>query len=127
MCAFHGLVKSTFGIVILKFTQRFLFALAEYQSDLLQSLKQQQEEKCTALPLILTTQELQVLNRGRNSAAGVASGRRGARKNPGAYQDATALEALLGYLYITDIDRCTLFLQWIRNNIEEQHHWLGET
>lgn len=56
---------------------------------------------------------MMVLSRGRNAVSRN-------RRNPAAYQDATALEALIGYLYITDRSRCTDILAWIRAAIETE-------
>jgi ribonuclease-3 family protein len=61
----------------------------------------------------VTLREQQVLSRGRNSVSGSKN-----RRNPAAYQDATALEALVGYLYITDSRRCEELLNWINNNLD---------
>jgi ribonuclease-3 family protein len=60
-----------------------------------------------------TPREQQVLSRGRNSVSGSRN-----RRNPAAYQDSTALEAIVGYLYITDSKRCEELLNWIHNNLE---------
>jgi ribonuclease-3 family protein len=62
----------------------------------------------------LTQAEEQIIVRGRNS--GSVKGNR--RKTP-AYNDATALEALIGYVYITDKDRCTDILNWIYAHLLE--------
>jgi ribonuclease III family protein len=62
---------------------------AEAQAQQLQKL----------LPL-LTTTELEWLKRGRNAAG---AGPR--RLDPSIYQQATGLETLVGYLYLTDPDR----------------------
>ena len=63
---------------------------------------------------ILTRLEEQVMNRGRN--AGAKTNHR--KSNPKAYQDATALEALLGYLYISSPSRCTELLQWMEYHLD---------
>lgn len=78
--------------------------LAEFQSALLRHLKENFE---------LTEKENQILNRGRNSVS------KSNRRNPAAYQDATALEALIGYLYIIDTQRCSRLLNWIRDHLDE--------
>jgi len=78
---------------------------AEYQSQLLNRLRQQFD---------LTITEKQVLTRGRNSVSKSSNNRR----NPAAYQDSTALEALLGYLYITNSTRCGEVLGWIHTNMD---------
>lgn len=48
----------------------------------------------------LNTQELEILKRGRNAAFG-----RPKRLDPTTYQQATSLETLVGYLYLTDPQR----------------------
>jgi ribonuclease III family protein len=83
------------------------FLEAEHQSDLLRQLKSDPAFDCTVA-------ELQVLARGRNAVSGSSRNRR----NPSAYQDATALEALIGYLFITDRDRCRTLLGWIRSRLD---------
>lgn len=76
---------------------------AEYQSQLLQKLRQDEA-------FVLTSREEQILTRGRNAA----SQRNHNRRDPGIYQDATALEALVGYLYICDPNgRCSELFDWI--------------
>ncbi|MHC5726953.1 MAG: Mini-ribonuclease 3 [Nostoc sp.] len=50
--------------------------------------------------------ELEIVRRGRNAATG-----RPKRLNPEIYQQATSLETLIGYLYITDYQRLTELLQ----------------
>jgi ribonuclease-3 family protein len=54
----------------------------------------------------LRDNELEIVRRGRNAAAG-----RPRRLNPEIYQQATSLETLIGYLYITDYQRLTELLQ----------------
>lgn len=53
----------------------------------------------------LTQAELDILRRGRNAASG---GPR--RLDPEIYQQATSLETLMGYLYLTDTQRLTQLL-----------------
>ena len=83
----------------------FCFIQAEHQSELLTRLREDFD---------LTEKEAQILSRGRNSV----SGSRNNRRNPAAYQDSTAFEALVGYLYITDTQRCAELMNWINNNID---------
>lgn len=78
---------------------------AEFQSTLLKCLKESFQ---------LTEKEHQILNRGRNSVS------KSNRRDPAAYQDATALEALIGYLYITDTKRCSQLLGWIQDTIDSK-------
>jgi ribonuclease-3 family protein len=81
-----------------------LYFLAEYQSQLLEKLRQEFE---------LTQLEQQVLARGRNATTKSKN-----RRNPVAYQNSTAFEALIGYLFTTDIGRCQLLLQWLHENLD---------
>ncbi len=67
---------------------------AERQAEHLQSL----------LPL-LTEAEREILRRGRNAATG-----RPKRVDPDTYQQATSLETLIGYLYLTNPPRLTELL-----------------
>jgi ribonuclease-3 family protein len=63
----------------------------------------------------LTNKEQQVLMRGRN-----AGGKNKNRvRNASAYQDATAFEALLGYLYISDQRRCEELLSWLHMFVDD--------
>ena len=77
---------------------------AEHQSQLLEKLKKD---------FVLTEKELQVLMRGRNSVT-----RSKNRRDPAAYQDSTSFEALIGYLYISDKERCTDLLNWLDVNVD---------
>jgi ribonuclease-3 family protein len=54
----------------------------------------------------LRSNELEIIRRGRNAASG-----RPKRLNPEIYQQATSLETLVGYLYLTDYPRLTELLQ----------------
>lgn len=54
----------------------------------------------------LRSNELEIVRRGRNAATG-----RPKRLNPEIYQQATSLETLVGYLYLTDHPRLTELLQ----------------
>lgn len=79
---------------------------AEHQAKLLAMLQESSFE--------LTSKEEQILLRGRNSASATRN-----RKNAVVYQDATALEALIGYLYISDRTRCELLLNWIYAHLDQ--------
>jgi ribonuclease-3 family protein len=54
----------------------------------------------------LRSNELEIVRRGRNAATG-----RPKRLNPEIYQQATSLETLVGYLYLTDYPRLQELLQ----------------
>ncbi|NES64837.1 MAG: ribonuclease III [Okeania sp. SIO2D1] len=56
----------------------------------------------------LTSLELDILKRGRNAAF-----RKPKRLDPEVYQQATSLEALIGYLYLTDPQRLNQLLGYI--------------
>ncbi len=60
----------------------------------------------------LTDEELEILRRGRNAANGKPK-----RLAPQIYQQATSLETLIGYLYLTDFTRLTELLD--RLNLPE--------
>lgn len=57
----------------------------------------------------LTSTELEILRRGRNAA-----GKRPRKIDPEIYQQATSLEALMGYLYLTDPQRLTKLLAHLK-------------
>lgn len=57
--------------------------------------------------------ELEIVRRGRNAATG-----RPKRLDPEIYQQATSLETLIGYLYLTDYQRLTELLQIL--NLEKE-------
>ena len=71
---------------------------AETQADHLRSLTPH-----------LNNTELEIVRRGRNGA-----GKRPRRVDPEIYQQATSLEALIGYLYLTDSQRLTQLLQELK-------------
>lgn len=80
-------------------------SLAEHQSNLLAQLKAE---------FPLTEKESQVLMRGRNAVT-----RSKNRRDPAAYQDSTSFEALIGYLFISDQDRCTDLLNWLDARVDK--------
>lgn len=67
---------------------------AESQANHLRSLKP-----------YLTEPEIEILRRGRNAVTGCPQ-----RLDPATYQQATSLETLMGYLYLTDPQRLTQLL-----------------
>jgi 23S rRNA maturation mini-RNase III len=52
--------------------------------------------------------------RGRNSVTKSKN-----RRNPAAYQDSTAFEAFIGYLYISDQKRCEELFNWLDGFVDE--------
>ena len=90
---------------------------AEFQADLVAQLRQTSTLKDDHNSnFTLTSEEERILQRGRNAGSKTNHRKKGAAA--AAYQDATALEALLGYLYISDRPRCTELLQWIEARLE---------
>ena len=65
-----------------------------------------QAEIMRALTPHLNPSELEIVRRGRNAATS-----RPKRVKLGTYQQATSLETLIGYLYVTDCQRLTELLQ----------------
>lgn len=64
----------------------------------------------------LTQDELEILRRGRNAAAKCPK-----RLDPEIYQQATSLEALMGYLFLTDPERLAQILSKLQfNSVENQ-------
>jgi ribonuclease-3 family protein len=59
----------------------------------------------------LTNTELEILRRGRNAAFGCPK-----RLDPEVYQQATSLEALIGYLYLTDRQRLSEIFTYLIND-----------
>jgi len=86
---------------------------AEHQSYLLQQLKE-------SFPL--SEKEKQVMMRGRNAVT-----RSKNRRNPAAYQDSTALEALIGYIYINDKERCQELLAWLETVVDVREKDSGKS
>ena len=61
----------------------------------------------------LSEKENQILMRGRNAVTKSKN-----RRNPSAYQDSTALEALIGYIFIEDKTRCQELLAWLETVVD---------
>lgn len=78
---------------------------AEHQSQLLELLKEEFD---------LSDKENQILMRGRNAVT-----RSKNRRDPVAYQDSTSFEALVGYLYIEDQERCCDLLNWLESVVDK--------
>lgn len=71
-----------------------------------------QAEVMRKLSSHLNARELEIVRRGRNAAT-----RRTRRVDLVTYQQATSLEALIGYLYLTDYQRLTELLQKLQLNL----------
>jgi ribonuclease-3 family protein len=64
---------------------------------------------------LLTEEEQRIVKRGRN-----ATKLKPKRLSPSVYQQATGFEALLGYLYLTNLDRLAELLQQLPLGLEER-------
>jgi ribonuclease-3 family protein len=64
-----------------------------------------QAKHLRSLKPYLTEPEIEILRRGRNAVTGCPQ-----RLDPATYQQATSLETLMGYLYLTDPQRLTQLL-----------------
>jgi ribonuclease-3 family protein len=69
---------------------------------------EQQAQYLDAIESALSETELDVVRRGRN-----ATGRVPRRTNRTTYQRATSLEALVGYLYLCDVNRLNEVMSWL--------------
>uniref|UniRef100_UPI001D148F7C Mini-ribonuclease 3 n=1 Tax=Plectonema radiosum TaxID=945768 RepID=UPI001D148F7C len=67
---------------------------------------EKQAQMLNLLSQYLNNNELEIVRRGRNAATG-----RPKRVDPHTYQQATSLETLIGYLYLTNTERLSELLQ----------------
>jgi ribonuclease-3 family protein len=81
---------------------------AYHQQVVAQVRAESQAQQLQTLKACLTTAELEIVRRGRNAAT---SGPK--RVNTQTYQQATGLETLVGYLYLTDPQRLSQLLAQI--------------
>ncbi len=98
-------------------TQHLLPAkrLQAYHAQVVAQVRaESQAHHLQALHSSLTEQELDIVRRGRNTAAKGPK-----RLDPALYQQATGLEALLGYLYLFDPQRLVELLSQLQFNSEE--------
>ena len=80
--------------------------LGDYHQQVVSQVRAESQAKTLrSLEPYLTASELEILRRGRNAATGHPR-----RLNPKIYQQATSLETLLEYLYLTDPQRLTQLL-----------------
>ena len=66
---------------------------------------------------LLTSAEQSVLARGRN--ANLTARKKGASTSASIYQDSTAFEALLGYVYISNKERFIEMVRWMKLELDE--------
>ncbi len=80
--------------------------LSEYHHQVVAQVRaESQASHLRSLEPHLTAPELEILRRGRNAATGSSR-----RLDPKIYQQATSLETLMGYLYLTNPQRLTQLL-----------------
>ena len=80
--------------------------IGDYHQQVVSQVRAESQAKTLrSLEPYLTASELEILRRGRNAATGHPR-----RLDPKIYQQATSLETLLGYLYLTDPQRLTQLL-----------------
>ena len=70
---------------------------------------ERQADHLRSLTPLLTESELEVVKRGRNATTGYPK-----RVDPGIYQQATSLETLVGYLYLTNPQRLAQLLAQLK-------------
>ncbi|MBD2095467.1 Mini-ribonuclease 3 [Trichocoleus sp. FACHB-591] len=80
-----------------------------HQRVVAQVRAESQAHHLRSLVSLLTGEELEILRRGRNAASS-----RSKRVNPEIYQQATSLEALMGYLYLTNPQRLAYLLAQLK-------------
>lgn len=90
--------------------------LATYHQQVVDQVRaERQAQHLRSLLPHLTATELDVLKRGRNAAYN-----RPKRLDPEIYQQATSLETLIGYLYLTDSSRLTELLSYLEVSAENE-------
>jgi len=77
-----------------------------------------------------TEDEQTIVSRGRNAGASSGGRKRGPKRlystndkseggGPELYQDSTAMECLIGYLYLTDKERCAELIEFIGGELDK--------
>ncbi len=88
----------------------FLFPpkrIADYHKQVVSQVRAEtQAAHLLSLESDLTDEEKEIVRRGRNAAAGKSR-----RISAAIYQQASGLETLIGYLYLTDLDRLDQLLE----------------
>jgi ribonuclease-3 family protein len=80
--------------------------LRDYHHQVVAQVRAESQAKhLRSLKPHLTEPEIEILRRGRNAVTGCPQ-----RLDPATYQQATSLETLMGYLYLTDPQRLTQLL-----------------
>lgn len=90
--------------------------IQDFHHHVVKQVRAEQQAEClTLLQPLLTADENDILRKGRNAAS------RGPRRvDPRTYQLATAFEALIGYLYLTNPVRLTELLSHLVPTISEE-------
>jgi 23S rRNA maturation mini-RNase III len=79
----------------------------------------------------LTKEERNIVSRGRNAGSSSGGRKRGPKRlygsndgknsengGPEVYQDSTAMEALIGFIYLTDKDRCVEIMNFLSGELD---------
>lgn len=78
----------------------------------------------------LTQEEQNIVKRGRNAGSSSGGRKRGPKRlyssndgknggGPEVYQDSTAIEALIGYMYLTSKERCVELLEYFNSELDK--------
>ena len=90
--------------------------IQDYHNQVVSHVRaESQARHLRSLQPYLTDVELEILRRGRNAAV-----RKLKRLDASIYQQASSLEALLGYLYLVDTERLFQLLAQLRHSLEEE-------
>ena len=103
----------------------FVYLTAETQSKMFRNLLSSEK-------IELTSDEQTIISRGRNAGSSSGGRKRGPKRlyatnngkksaagGPEVYQDSTAMEALIGYAYLTDKERCTELIQYFATELDK--------
>lgn len=86
--------------------------LSDYHNQVVAQVRaESQANHLRSLKPHLTDQELEIMRRGRNAANGSSR-----KLDPEIYSQATSLETLIGYLYLTDPQRLTELLAHLESD-----------
>ncbi len=87
--------------------------ISEYHELVVSQVRaEKQAQQLEALLPYLTETEKEIVKRGRNAAS-----QKPRRVSAKVYQQATSLETLVGYLFLSDRDRLQELLLWLQQNI----------
>jgi 23S rRNA maturation mini-RNase III len=109
---------------VMSLTHIFVHVTAETQSKMFRNLLSSEK-------IQLTKEEQTIISRGRNAGSSSGGRKRGPKRlyatnngkkseagGPEVYQDSTAMEALIGYAYLTDKERCTELIKYFADELD---------